>query len=311
MKIGSSGCHPRVGPALWAGLAVVLTACSTAPSRSAAPPAATAPAALPPLAAVETRERHAPLGIDPVQAARQSAERRAREQAARWGLDRLPTAAPAPPEQRPALTADRPGLVLRPGLPPVVQRVPTEDRVVFLTIDDGAEKDPEFARMTAELGIPYSTFLTGYLARPDWGYFRGLLANGHAATGNHTLNHRDMRKLTAAEQRTEICGQQDELERETGSRPPLFRPPYGEYTDDTLRAAQQCGIRAVALWNEEAFPDRMEYRHADRVLHPGDIILTHFRGRAEWGGTMTDVLRRVLRTVDEQGFALALLDDYL
>jgi peptidoglycan/xylan/chitin deacetylase (PgdA/CDA1 family) len=47
------------------------------------------------------------------------------------------------------------------------------------------------------------------------------------------------------------------------------------------------------------------------VLHPGDIILTHFRGRAEWAGTMTDVLRRVLRTVDEQGFALALLDDYL
>ncbi|PBC70891.1 peptidoglycan/xylan/chitin deacetylase (PgdA/CDA1 family) [Streptomyces sp. TLI_235] len=311
MKSGLSGCHSRIGQALWAGLAVVLTACATAPSRTAAPPATPAPAALPPLAAVEPREHHEPQRIDPLVAAQQSAERQAREKAGRWGLVRLPAVAPHPPEQRPVLTAGQSGVALRAGLPPVVQRVPTEDRVVFLTIDDGAEKDPEFARMTAELGIPYSTFLTGYLARPNWGYFRGLLENGHAAVGNHTLNHRDMRRLSPAEQRTEICGQQDELARETGSRPPLFRPPYGEYTDDTLRAAQECGIRAVALWNEEAFPDRMEYRYTDHVLHPGDTILTHFRGRAEWAGTMTDVLRRVLRTVDEQGFALALLDDYL
>ncbi|WP_431677023.1 polysaccharide deacetylase family protein [Kitasatospora sp. KL5] len=315
MKIRSSGSRRRVGPIVWAGLGLVLTACTAPPARPAAPPVtAAAPAsaaALPPDVPEPIpflAEQHQ---VDPVVAARAAAERQARAKAERWHLDRLPATAPPPPGQRPALAAGQPGVTLRDGLPPVVRRVPTEDRVVFLTIDDGAEKDPEFARMTAELGIRYSTFLSGYLARSDWGYFRGLTADGRATAGNHTLNHRDMRKLTAAEQRTEICGQQDEIDRETGSRPPLFRPPYGEYTDDTLRAAKECGIRAVPLWNEEAFPDRMEYRQADRVLHPGDIILTHFRGPREWNGTMTDMLRLVLRTVEQQGFTLALLDDYL
>ena len=325
MQIGSSGCH-RACLVFWAGLSLALTACSTVPPPPA-PPATGTPAdgpsgrtttplphvMLPPAAPAEIPGLAHLQEVNAAAAAvaHDLAGRKEQERARRWGLDRLPRIAPPPPGERPALATGQPGVTLRAGLPPVVQRVPTDAPVVFLTIDDGAEKDPEFARMTAELGIPVSTFLTGYLARSGYGYFRGLLGQGTAAVNNHTLNHRDMRGLTKDEQRTEICGQQDELTRETGTRPALFRPPYGEYTDDTLRAAQECGIRAVPLWNEEVFPDRVEYRYADHRLHPGDIVLTHFRGPREWSGTMTDMLRRILRTADEQGLALALLDDYL
>lgn len=243
-------------------------------------------------------------------AAREAATRQILATVRAWGLDARPLTAPEPPASPPELRADPPGVTVRAGLPPVVRRVPTTDRVVFLTVDDGAEKDPEFARMARELGIPFTAFVSGYLARTDYGYFRGLAAQGDPVQ-NHTLNHRDLRKLTYEQQRQEICGQQDELEREIGVRPRLFRPPYGEYTDTTLKAAASCGIEAAALWNEEAFADHMEWRYADQRLHPGDIILTHFRGPALWKGTMPDMLRRVLNTVTEQGFALAALDDYL
>ncbi|WP_405014517.1 polysaccharide deacetylase family protein [Kitasatospora sp. NBC_01539] len=312
MQIGSSGSH-RVAPALWVGLALALTACSASPPPAPPTHPTTSSAAPLPPAAVELPGRAGQQEVNAATAAlaRDLADRRAQAKARSWGLERLPRTAPPPPGQRPAVAAGQSGVILRPGLPPVVQRVPTDDRVIFLTIDDGAAKDPEFARMTAELGIPYSTFLTGYLARSDYGYFLGLGGNARVAVNNHTLDHRDMRRLTPADQRAQICGQQDELARATGIRPQLFRPPYGEYTDDTLRAAQECGIRAVPLWNEEAFPDRIEYRYADHRLYPGDIVLTHFRGPGEWSGTMADMLRRVLRTADEQGFTLALLDDYL
>ncbi|WP_344330649.1 polysaccharide deacetylase family protein, partial [Kitasatospora putterlickiae] len=231
------------------------------------------------------------------------------ETAARWGLARPPLPAPSSPAGRPELFAAQ-GVKLADGLPPVVYRVPTEERIVFLTVDDGAEKDPEFTTMAAELGIPLSTFVADYLARSDYGYFRRIAAQGDAVN-NHTINHRNLKLLGYGTQREEICRQQDQLEEQIGTRPRLFRPPYGEYNEDTLRAAASCGIEAVPLWNEEAFPDRMEYRYEDQRLHPGDIILTHFRGTDLWPGSMTDLLRRVVDEVTAQGFALARLDDYL
>ncbi|MET8698732.1 polysaccharide deacetylase family protein [Kitasatospora sp. NPDC004723] len=237
------------------------------------------------------------------------AARTALETAARWGLARPPLPAPPPPASRPALFATQ-GVKLAEGLPPVVYRVPTEERIVFLTVDDGAEKDPEFSRMAAELGVPLSTFVADYLARSDYGYFRRLAAQGDAVN-NHTINHRNLKVLDYGTQHEEICRQQDQLEEQIGTRPRLFRPPYGEYNEDTLRAAGSCGVQAVPLWNEEAFPDHMEYRYEDQRLHPGDIILTHFRGTDLWNGTMPDLLRKVVDEVTAQGFALARLDDYL
>lgn len=242
--------------------------------------------------------------------ARREEEVRSRLEAVRgWGLEALPLSAPRPPQARPELTPVQ-GVSLHEGLPPVVARVPTDDQVVFLTVDDGVEKDPQFARMAGALGIPFSAFLADRMARSDYAYFRELAAQGHAVH-NHTLTHPDLKLLGYEQQRQEICGQQDQLERELGTRPRLFRPPYGEYDDTTLRAAGSCGIEAVPLWNEEAFPDHMEYRYADQRLHPGDIILTHFRGTDLWNGTMPQMLREVLDTVTAQGFALARLEDYL
>ncbi|MFD0561330.1 polysaccharide deacetylase family protein [Kitasatospora saccharophila] len=142
--------------------------------------------------------------------------------AQRWGLAALPLRAPAPPAAKPEL-ADGPGVKRAPGLPPVVYRVPTTDRVVFLTVDDGAEKDPQFAAMAAELGVPMTVFLSDYLARSDYGYFRGLQSHG-VGIDNHTLTHPDLRRLGADALQREICGQQDRLQQETGTRPRLFRP---------------------------------------------------------------------------------------
>ncbi|MFI6848256.1 polysaccharide deacetylase family protein [Kitasatospora sp. NBC_00085] len=265
------------------------------------PPAV--PLALPGLARAEEESSSEAV------ARREAAVRTQLETAHRWGLEQLPPRAPRRPAVKPELKPAQ-GVKLQDGLPPVVYRVPTDEKIVFLTVDDGAEKDPDFSRMADELGVPLSTFVADYLARSDYGYFRRLAAQGDAVN-NHTINHRNLKVLDYATQRDEICRQQDQLEEQVGTRPRLFRPPYGEYNDDTLRAAASCGIEAVPLWNEEAFPDHVEYRYDDQRLHPGDIILTHFRGPDLWPGTMPDLLRKVVNEVTAQGFTLARLDDYL
>lgn len=231
--------------------------------------------------------------------------------AKKWGLLKTPLMAPAAPKAKPEITT-REGFEVedQDELPPVFTTIPTEDKVVFLTIDDGAEKDPEFVKMMQELKIPYTAFLSDYLVRDNYPYFKGMQDAG-VTLNNHTLNHRYMPALSYEKQREEICGQQDTIQKQFGKRPTLFRPPYGNYNQDTLRAAKSCGIKAVPLWNAEAFVNRMDYREWDRDLHPGDIILTHFRGREDWKGTMPDMIRHVMKTVTDKGYAVARLEDYL
>ncbi|MFD9604527.1 polysaccharide deacetylase family protein [Streptomyces sp. NPDC059970] len=231
--------------------------------------------------------------------------------AKKWGLDRPPLIAPPPPAVKPHITT-REGFEVDGGddsLPPVFTTVPTKDRVVFLTMDDGDEKDPELLQMMDELDIPYSAFLSDYLVRDSYGYFLEMQRLG-VGLNNHTLNHPYLPGLSYKEQKSEICDQQAIIAEQYGQRPTLFRPPYGNYNADTLRIAKSCGIKAVPLWNAEAFPDRMEWREADQDLHPGDIILTHFRGRKDWGGSMADLVRAVMKTITDKGYAVARLEDY-
>ncbi|MYR16176.1 polysaccharide deacetylase family protein, partial [Streptomyces sp. SID724] len=231
--------------------------------------------------------------------------------ARKWGLAKTPLAAPEPPEAKPRITT-RKGFEVRDdaGLPPVFTTVPTKEKIVFLTMDDGAEKDPELLRMMTELDIPYSAFLSDYVTNDDYGYFKKMQRRG-VTISNHTLNHRYLPGLSHAEQKREICGQQEKILKHYGKRPTLFRPPYGNYNRDTLVVAKSCGITAVPLWSSEAFPDRMEWREWDRDLHPGDIVLTHFRGEEDWKGSMPDMIRRVMKTITDKGYAVAKLEDYV
>ncbi|MFF6993750.1 polysaccharide deacetylase family protein [Streptomyces sp. NPDC008313] len=230
-----------------------------------------------------------------------------------WKLAKLPLVPPPPPAKKPVLTT-REGFEVDghedEDLPPVFTTVPTEDKVVFLTIDDGAEKDPAFLRMMSELKIPYTVFLSDFAVKDDYGYFRRMRDRG-VVLNNHTLHHRYLPALSYKEQKHEICGMQEVMRKQFGERPALFRPPYGNYDRDTLRAAKSCGVKAAPLWDEEVYVDHWEYREDDRDLHPGDIVLTHFRGRGEWDGTMPDMVRRFLKKVTDKGYAVARLEDYL
>ncbi|MEU1225236.1 polysaccharide deacetylase family protein [Streptomyces sp. NPDC005828] len=287
-----------------AALASAATACSgsAAPERGAPAPA---PAA----------EKQAPAaGALGAYVEKVRAQRAARVLAAKkWGLAKPPLEAPAPPAVKPKITTRKGFETDGEGLPPVFTTVPTKQKVVFLTIDDGAEKDPQLLKMMKELRIPYSAFLSDYLVKDDYAYFAKMQKSEDSGVSlhNHTLHHPYLPALSYSEQKHEICGMQDIIEKQFGKRPPLFRPPYGNYNEDTLRAAQSCGVKAVPLWAAEAFPDHMEWREWDRDLHPGDIVLTHFRGKEDWKGTMPDMIRRVMNVITSKGYAVAKLEDYV
>lgn len=222
----------------------------------------------------------------------------------KWGVEPL-AAPPAPPSVKPT------GRVTAGGGVPVISEIPTEEKIVFLTFDDGAEKDPEFVTMMRELRIPFTMFLTDAAIRTDYGYFDQLQKLG-AGVHNHTLTHPNLPTLGAEAQRQEICDQQEKLKDRYGTAPRLFRPPYGNWNESTRAAAASCGVEAIVLWRESMQIKNMQYQRGDKKLHPGDIVLAHFRGPSELKGTtITEMTANLLRHIQEQGFTVARLEDYL
>ncbi|MGW1216595.1 polysaccharide deacetylase family protein [Streptomyces sp. NPDC002499] len=219
----------------------------------------------------------------------------------RWGL----TAPLAPAPRAARLPAARSA---GPGLPPVLSRVPTRDKVVFLTYDDGAEQDPRFVDMVRELRLPVSMFLTDSVVGPGYGHFARLQSVG-ASIQNHTLDHAALRGLPYLGQRAEICGQQDKLRARFGLRPRLFRPPYGTYDTTTLRAAGDCGVSAVVLWRAASEDGTLTFTGGEHRLRPGDIVSLASGEKAD--PTLRERTVRVLREAERAGLTVGRLEDYV
>ncbi|MFJ4619169.1 polysaccharide deacetylase family protein [Streptomyces sp. NPDC088812] len=222
----------------------------------------------------------------------------------RWGLTAPLAPAPTRPSRPSGPLSGSPGGT---ALPPVVDHVPTRDRVVFLTYDDGAERDPRFVDMVRDLRLPVTMFLTDSVVGPGYGHFARLRAVG-AGLQNHTLDHAALRGLPYTGQRAEICGQQEKLHARFGVRPRLFRPPYGTYDTTTLRAAADCGITAVVLWRAAMGPADLTYTRGTHRLRPGDIIAVD--PDESLGPTLRERTTRLLRRIQEQGLTVARLEDY-
>ena len=155
--------------------------------------------------------------------------------------------APPPPAVKP--------VTLSPSDPTVFSRVPLTDKVVFVTIDDGIEKDPGFIRMVRDFQVPITISLADVLIRDDYAYFEKLYETGYVSIQNHTVTHPlDMPGLSAAQQLEEIAGQQEKLNSEYGVTPYIFRPPGGNYDEATIASASQACLQGA---------DAMEGGHGD------------------------------------------------
>ena len=198
--------------------------------------------------------------------------------------------------------------------PKVFSLVPMiPDKVVFVTIDDGIEKDPKFIQMVKDFQIPITISLADVLIRDDYAYFEKLHETGYISIQNHTVTHPlDMPSLAASRQLDEISGQQEKLHKEYGARPYIFRPPGGNYNTTTIDTVRKAGLKGLMLWKEAMQISDMEYQTSAHKLNPGDIILCHFRGPAQLNGeTMVRMMTRLYRHIQAQGFTVADVTKYV
>lgn len=161
------------------------------------------------------------------------------------------------------------------GMAPVLLNIPTAKPVVFLTIDDGAVKDPLHFKLLDAAGLRATLFLADSFIHTNPGFF-AQYQDGRFIIENHSREHPLIRHLPYEIQRDQICSEADIQQQQFGRRPQLYRPPGGFYDDNTRRAAFDCGMKAVIMWHAKAESGKMMYQDGDHLL-PGDIVLMHFR----------------------------------
>ena len=189
------------------------------------------------------------------------------------------------------------------NLAPVFSRIPTTNKVIFLGIDDGMIRDPAVLEYLRQAKIPFTNFLVQGQADADETFWKQAMALG-GSIQSHTINHPDLTKVSGGQLQSEICGTMDDYQSRYGTRPTLFRPPYGAYNDNVRAVAASCGYKAIVMWKGSTNDGRFDLQDGT-ALTPGDIVLMHWR---------TDLLvdlQKVVQTCKEQGFTIARLEDYL
>ena len=184
----------------------------------------------------------------------------------------------------------------------VISRVRTDDPVVFITIDDGFHRTRDAASTLERLKWPVTSFVLPKTLGPGkTEYFTSL--GSRAEFGNHTVDHPDMRKLSLAGQRKQICRAAKQITGLVGPTTTLFRPPYGSYDKRTIDAAAACGMTHLVMWRVTVYGS--EIRTWGGPIRQGDIILLHYVPSL---GRSLDVLAREL---SRRGLKPALLSEYL
>lgn len=195
---------------------------------------------------------------------------------------------------------------------PVLSRLPTAAREVWLTIDDGPSDDTlAMLDLLDAHGAKATFFLVGARARARPDAVREIVRRGHGI-GNHSDGHASawFWALGPRRMRREVDAAQATLHALGGRAPRWFRGVVGMCNPFVAPALAPHGLARVA-WSARGFdavtasPTAVVAR-IERDLAPGAIVLLH-EGAAHGGNVET--LRLLLQRLDALGYRCVVPDD--
>ena len=179
-------------------------------------------------------------------------------------------------------------------------------KCVALTFDDGpGAYTGKLLDSLAASGTKVTFFVLGQNVkiRPD--IVARAVAAGHVVA-NHTWDHRDMKKLSATEQATEVSSAGDAIRNATGVTTTLLRPPYGSFNESVRGLGQ-----AIIMWDVDTldwkYRDSAEVtRRALADVKPGSIILMH-----DIHATSVDAVPGLVSALAQRGYTLVTVPQLL
>lgn len=161
-----------------------------------------------------------------------------------------------------------------------VYSVERDDKVISISFDAswGADKTIPILDILDQYGVKTTFFLVGGWVDKYPDMVKEIFARGHEI-GNHSNTHPQMSKLGEEEIRDELRMMSDKVEKLTGVRPTLFRPPYGDYNNRVVQVSRAEGYEAVQWsidsldWKNRGTQDII--KRCTYKVQNGDIVLFH------------------------------------
>jgi peptidoglycan/xylan/chitin deacetylase (PgdA/CDA1 family) len=186
---------------------------------------------------------------------------------------------------------------------------PLKDRkLVALTFDDGpsAVTTPRLLDILGEQEVKATFFVLGSRVKRYPEVVKRAAAAGHQV-GSHTMNHKNLAKLSADAGAAEINNAATALREVLGTAPTLMRPPYGEVNETVKRLAGT----PLILWSVD--PQDWKYRNTDTVYQnvvsktrDGSIVLMH-----DIYATTVEAAERIVVELKRVGYTFVMVDELI
>jgi len=195
---------------------------------------------------------------------------------------------------------------------PVITRFSTQERTVWLTIDDGPDPidTPEILDVLARYDARATFFGIGEkIAR--WPHLAVAITNAGHQLQNHTMHHHagSFWAATPERARREILLCSEVIEQTTGTAPTQFRVPVGLANPWVHAAAEKARMKLIG-WSASGLDgiSHSPERVVAKILHavrPGSIILIHEGSIPRMRpGTRARTLEALLQRLSSQGYRM-------
>lgn len=192
-----------------------------------------------------------------------------------------------------------------------VYSVEREDRVISVTFDAswGGDKTMAILDLLDQYNAKATFFLVGIWVDKYPELVQEIADRGHEI-GNHSDSHAHFTQISDSKIRQELDSCSDKIEALTGTRPTLFRPPYGDYNSKVITVVRDEGYEAVQWsvdsldWKNRGAADLI--KRATTNVQPGDIILFHNDSQY-----IVEALPAILQHYQKQGFQMIPAKDIL
>lgn len=199
----------------------------------------------------------------------------------------------------------------------VVWEVPTDEKIIALTFDDGPDPSdtPAILDLLNQYGAKATFFVIGKRVEKHPDLVKRELREGHEIA-NHTYSHPYFKKRIPGEKvQEEILKAEQIIFDTTGHKPNLFRPPGGYYGENLVNASKKSGY-LVVMWSwhqdTEDWNKPGVAKIVNKVLNNvrnGDIILFH--DYVEGKSQTLEALKQILPQLIEKGYRFVTVSELL
>ncbi|MCD8119192.1 MAG: polysaccharide deacetylase family protein [Lachnospiraceae bacterium] len=194
-----------------------------------------------------------------------------------------------------------------------IYSVETEEKVVAISFDCawGDEYTQILLDILAEYEVTATFFMTGGWIESYPDDVKAIAAAGHDL-GNHSENHKNMSQLSTTEIASELLSPHEKVKELTGIEMELFRPPYGDYDNEVINTAADCGYYSIQWdvdsldWKDYGTESIINTVLNHKSLQNGSIILMHN------GAKYThEALPTIIEGLQAQGYTLVPISELI